>query len=271
MRILFLGDIVGRKAREYVIAEIANLRENFACDFAITNCENAAGGFGVTPEICNALFDAGSDVLTSGNHIWDKPEISGYISHQPRLLRPVNLKEGFPGAGLVIVSDNQGRRLAVLNVITNLFMAEYLNVFSALDQGLDKVKLGKDADAIFVDVHGEATSEKMAIGHYLDGRVSCVVGTHTHVPTADHHILENGTAYQTDAGMCGDYNSVIGMNKEVATDRFRKKVSGRLSVATGEPTLCGVVAEIDDKTGLAISINPFRKGGRLEEKTLFSF
>ena len=267
MRILFLGDIVGRQARGHVVAETATLKENFECDFVITNCENSAGGFGVTPDICKALFDAGSDVLTSGNHIWDKSEISSYITHQPRLLRPVNMKKGFPGAGLVIVSDKQGRRLAVLNVITNLFMADYLNVFAALDDCLGKIKLGQDADAIFVDVHGEATSEKMAIGHYLDGHVSCVVGTHTHVPTADHHILENGTAYQTDAGMCGDYNSVIGMNKEVATDRFRKQSSGRLSVATGEPTLCGVVVEIDDKTGLAISIKPFRKGGRLQEAT----
>ena len=270
MRILFFGDIVGRQAREHVIDETSAIKDNFACDFVITNCENSAGGFGVTPDICKALFDSGSDVLTSGNHIWDKSEISSYISHQPRLLRPVNMKEGFPGAGVVTVSDKEGRSLVVVNVITNLFMADYSNVFSALDDVLEKIKLGQDVDAIFVDVHGEATSEKMAIGHYLDGRVSCVVGTHTHVPTADHHILENGTAYQTDAGMCGDYNSVIGMNKEVATDRFRKQVSGRLSVATGEPTLCGVVAEIDDKTGLAISINPFRKGGRLEEKTYFS-
>tara|TARA_B100001057_G_scaffold268743_1_gene268885 strand:- start:990 stop:1805 length:816 start_codon:yes stop_codon:yes gene_type:complete len=269
MRILFLGDIVGRQARSCVVDQIPHLKENLQCDFVITNCENSAGGFGVTPDICDALFDAGNDVLTSGNHIWDKSEISSYIVKQPRLLRPVNMNEGFPGAGFVIVSDKQGRRLAVLNVITNLFMADYLNVFSALDECLDKVKLVQDVDAIFVDVHGEATSEKMAIGHYLDGRVSCVVGTHTHVPTADHHILENGTAYQTDAGMCGDYDSVIGMNKKVATDRFHKHSSGRLSVATGAPTLCGVVVDIDDKTGLALNIKPLRRGGKLQETISF--
>ena len=265
MRILFLGDIVGRQARSYAIAETPKLKKELACDFVITNCENAAGGFGVTPDICNALFGAGNDVLTSGNHIWDKSEISSYIPHQPNLLRPINIKEGFPGSGVVIVTDDGGRRLAVVNVITNLFMADYLNVFTALDSCFSTLQLGRDADAIFVDVHGEATSEKMAIGHYLDGRVSCVIGTHTHVPTADHHILEKGTASQTDAGMCGDYNSVIGMGKQVAIDRFRKQAAGRLSVATGEPTLCGVVIEIEDKTGLAVSINPFRKGGRLQE------
>ena len=147
-------------------------------------------------------------------------------------------------------------------------MADYLNAFSALNVCLERVKLGRDADAILVDVHGEATSEKMALGHFLDGKVSCVVGTHTHIPTADHQILSNGTAYQSDVGMCGDYNSVIGMNKEVAISRFLKNASGRLTVATGEPTLCGIIVDIDDKTGLALSIEPFRKGGRLQETGL---
>ena len=183
----------------------------------------------------------------------------------PRLIRPLNMNKGFPGDGFVITSNMKGRRLAVLNVITNLFMSDYLNVFSSLEDFLGRVKLGRDADAILVYVHGEATSEKMAIGHFLDGRVSCVVGTHTHVPTADYQILEGGTAYQTDAGMCGDYNSVIGMCKEVATSRFRQDVSGRLTVATGEITLCGIIVDIDDETGLAIAIQPLRKGGRLAE------
>ena len=268
MRILFLGDIVGRSARNEVILQTRQLKEKYKCDFVITNCENAAGGFGVTPDICDALFHAGNDVLTSGNHIWDKSEISSYISSEPRLIRPLNMNEGFPGAGVFITSDRMGRRLAVINIITNLFMADYLNAFSALNVCLEQVKLGRDADAILVDVHGEATSEKMALGHFLDGKVSCVVGTHTHIPTADHQILSNGTAYQSDVGMCGDYNSVIGMNKEVAINRFLKNSSGRLTVATGEPTLCGIIVDIDDKTGLALTIEPFRKGGRLQETGL---
>ena len=211
MRILFLGDIVGRQARQEVIAQTASLKQDLNCDFIITNCENAAGGFGITPDICEALFAAGTDVLTTGNHVWDKSEISPYIAHEKRLIRPLNMDHSFPGGGIVTVANAAGLRLAVINVMTNLFMADNQNVFSALDACLDKFRLGADADAIFVDVHGEATSEKMAIGHYLDGRVSAIVGTHTHVPTADCHILAKGSAYQTDAGMCGDYNSVIGM------------------------------------------------------------
>ncbi len=268
MRILFFGDIVGRAARNAVIGQTINLKNKYKCDFVITNCENAAGGFGVTPDICDALFNAGNDVLTSGNHIWDKSEISNYIANEPRLIRPLNMNEGFPGAGIFITSDKQGRRLAVVNIITNLFMSDYLNAFAALNKCLERVKLGRDADAILVDVHGEATSEKMAIAHFLDGKVSCVIGTHTHIPTADHQILTNGTAYQTDVGMCGDYNSVIGMNKEVAIGRFLKNASGRLTVATGEPTLCGIIVDIDDKTGLSYSIEPFRSGGRLQETGL---
>ena len=268
MRILFFGDIVGRAARNALILKTAHLKDLHKCDFVITNCENAAGGFGVTPDICDALFKAGHDVLTSGNHIWDKSEISSYIANEPRLIRPLNMNDGFPGTGIFITCDGQGRRLAVVNIITNLFMSNYANAFSLLNQALERVKLGRDADAILVDIHGEATSEKMALGHFLDGKVSCVVGTHTHIPTADHQILSNGTAYQTDVGMCGDYNSVIGMNKEVAINRFLKNASGRLTVATGEPTLCGVVVDIDDKTGLALSIAPFRSGGSLQETTL---
>lgn len=265
MRVLFLGDIVGRTARNEVLTQTISLKDEYKCDFVVTNCENAAGGFGVTPDICDALFDCGSDVLTSGNHIWDKTEISSYIANEPRLIRPLNMNEGFPGAGIFITSDIKGRRLAVVNIITNLFMSEYTNVFSAISNCLEKVRLGQGADAILVDVHGEATSEKMALAHFLDGKVSCVFGTHTHVPTADHQILPKGTAYQTDVGMCGDYNSVIGMNKEVAINRFLNKASGRLTVATGEPTLCGNIVDIDDKTGLALAIEPLRRGGILQE------
>ena len=265
MRILFLGDIVGRAARNEALAQTAGLKEKHKCDFVVTNCENAAGGFGVTADICNALFDAGNDVLTSGNHIWDKSEISSYIASEPRLIRPLNMNKGFPGDGFVITSNMEGRRLAVLNVITNLFMSDYLNVFSALEDFLGRVKLGRDADAILVDVHGEATSEKMAIGHFLDGRVSCVVGTHTHVPTADYQILEGGTAYQTDAGMCGDYNSVIGMNKENSINRFLKKDYNKNFPANGKASICGVIVEGDIDTGLAKKIESFIFGGELRK------
>ena len=266
MRVLFLGDIVGRSARQSIIEQLAVLRENLSLDFIVVNCENAAGGFGITPAICNLLFDAGADVLTTGNHVWDKREIIEYIANEPRLLRPINMAEGSPGVGIATVTNDAGARLCVMNVMTNLFMAPNDPVFLALDDGLVRNKLGRDADFILVDVHGEATSEKMALGHLADGRASMLVGTHTHVPTADHHILPSGTAYQTDAGMCGDYNSVIGMEKQAATDRFMGRGNPRLSVALGPPTLCGLVVE-SDETGLAISVAPLRIGGHLSMAT----
>ena len=262
MRVLFLGDIVGRSARNAVIAQLAGLRQELTADFAVVNCENAAGGFGITPAICDDLFAAGADVLTTGNHVWDKREIFDYIAGESRLLRPLNMAEGSPGSGTTVVTNVAGQRLAVVNVMTNLFMAPNDPVFAALDGALVRNRLGRDADFILIDVHGEATSEKMALGHLADGRASVVVGTHTHIPTADHHLLPGRTAYQTDAGMCGDYDSVIGMDKKVATDRFTGAGSARLSVAMGEPTLCGVLVETGDD-GLATSITPIRRGGQL--------
>ena len=262
MRVLFLGDIVGRSARNAVIAQLAGLRQELTADFAVVNCENAAGGFGITPAICDDLFAAGADVLTTGNHVWDKREIFDYIAGESRLLRPLNMAEGSPGCGMTVVTNEAGQRLAVVNVMTNLFMAPNDPVFAALDGALVRNRLGRDADFILIDVHGEATSEKMALGHLADGRASVVVGTHTHIPTADHHLLPGRTAYQTDAGMCGDYDSVIGMDKKVATDRFTGAGSARLSVAMGEPTLCGVLVETGDD-GLATSITPIRRGGQL--------
>lgn len=262
MRVLFLGDIVGRSARNAVIAQLAGLRQELAADFAVVNCENAAGGFGITPAICDDLFAAGADVLTTGNHVWDKREIFDYIAGESRLLRPLNMAEGSPGCGMTVVTNEAGQRLAVVNVMTNLFMAPNDPVFAALDGALVRNRLGRDADFILIDVHGEATSEKMALGHMADGRASLVVGTHTHIPTADHHLLPGRTAYQTDAGMCGDYDSVIGMDKKVATNRFTGAGNARLSVAMGEPTLCGVLVETGDD-GLATSITPIRRGGQL--------
>lgn len=263
MRILFLGDIVGRSARQLVISALAGLREEFDLDFIIVNVENAAGGFGVTPQIADDVLAAGADVLTTGNHVWDKREIVDYIMKEPRLLRPYNMVEATPGNGYFIAENDKGQRLAVANFMCNLFMAENDNVFHGLDAFMSKVKMGRDADAIFIDIHGEATSEKTAVGFHCDGRVSAVVGTHTHVPTADHRILPEGTAYQTDAGMCGDFISVIGMQPEAAVGRFIGKPQGRLEVAKGEASLCGVIIETDDETGLAHTITPFRRGGSL--------
>lgn len=263
MRILFLGDIVGRSARQLVISALAGLREEFDLDFIIVNVENAAGGFGVTPQIADDVLAAGADVLTTGNHVWDKREIVDYIMKEPRLLRPYNMVEATPGNGYFIAENDKGQRLAVANFMCNLFMAENDNVFLGLDAFMSKVKMGRDADAIFIDIHGEATSEKTAVGFHCDGRVSAVVGTHTHVPTADHRILPEGTAYQTDAGMCGDFISVIGMQPEAAVGRFIGKPQGRLEVAKGEASLCGVIIETDDETGLAHTITPFRRGGSL--------
>ena len=259
MRVLFLGDIVGRTARNEVIEQMPVLREELALDFIVVNCENAAGGFGITPKICDALFAAGADVLTTGNHVWDKKEIIDYIASEPRLLRPLNMAEGTPGKGIVQVTNAAGKRLVAVNLMTNLLMAVNDPVFPALNDALVRNKLGRDADFILIDVHGEATSEKMALGHYADGRASLVVGTHTHVPTADHRVLAGGTAYQSDAGMCGDYDSVIGMDKGAATDRFLGRGNSRLSVALGPVTLSGVIVETGE-TGLATAIYPLRRG-----------
>ncbi len=263
MRVLFLGDIVGRSARNAVIAQLPDIRAKHSLDAIIVNCENAAGGFGITPAICDDLFAAGADVLTTGNHVWDKAEISPYIQKQPRLLRPANMAREFPGKGAVIHTLASGKRLGVINVMCNLFMAENGNMFEALDKEIAAMRLGHEADFILVDVHGEATSEKVATGFYCDGKVSCVVGTHTHIPTADHRVLPQGTAFQTDAGMCGDYISVIGMDPDIAISRFTGRKSGRLSVATGEPTLSGLLVETDEATGLALSAMPYRSGGVL--------
>ena len=262
IRVLFMGDVVGRAARQKVIEQAPVLRKEYGLDFLVLNCENAAGGFGVTPKICEALFDAGVDVLTTGNHVWDKPEIIPYIKTQPRLLRPLNMPEATPGNGVVTHINEAGKRLTVVNVMTNLFMAATDPVFAALDGVLVRYKLVRDTDFILVDAHGEATSEKMALGHMVDGRASMLVGTHTHVPTADQRILPGGTAYQTDAGMCGDYDSVIGMNKEAATGRFTGRDNSRLSVALGVVTLCGLLVEADD-AGMAKTVRSLRRGGEL--------
>ena len=264
MKTLFIGDIVGRKARNFAIEKIKEFKEGKLFDLIIVNVENSAGGFGVTPEICENFLLNGADVLTSGNHIWDKKEIISYINDTNKLLRPMNMIEGTPGLGITIIDTSFGK-IGVANLMTNLFMPKSNPVFQLLNQ--IKLKFNSTENLCFslVDVHGEATSEKLAIGHVLDGHVSAVVGTHTHIPTCDYRVLENGTAYITDVGMSGDYNSVIGMEKEAAISRFQypNKKQPRLTVADGPPTLCGVIIN-SKKNGLAESIKPIRIGGVID-------
>jgi metallophosphoesterase (TIGR00282 family) len=264
VRALYLGDIVGRAAREAVCAQLPDMRRRLGADFVVVNGENAAGGFGITPEICTQLYAAGADVIVTGNHVWAQREIVPTMDQEKRLLRPLNFPPGTPGRGIGVYPVAGGRKAIVLQVLGNVFMDPMGDCFVAVDQALKDVKLRRDADFIMVDVHAEATSEKMTFGHLLDGRVSLVVGTHTHVPTADTMILPGGTAYQSDVGMCGDYDSVIGMQKEEPIQRFcRKMPGGRFAPAMGEVTLCGMVVETDDATGLARWAEPVRVGGRL--------
>lgn len=266
LRLLFLGDIVGKPGRDAVLVQLPGLRRRLNPDFIIANAENAAHGFGVTEKICAELFDAGIDMLTSGNHVWDQREALSFIDREPRLLRPRNFPPGTPGRGAGLYEAANGGRVLVINVMGRLFMDPLDDPFAALEDELAACPLKMAADAIVVDVHAEATSEKMSIGHFLDGRVSLVVGTHTHVPTSDTQILPAGTAYQTDAGACASYDSVIGMDKAIALERFMRKLpSARLEPATGEASVCGVFVETDDATGLAKSVSPLCVGGRLKQ------
>ncbi|MEE8272611.1 MAG: TIGR00282 family metallophosphoesterase [Alphaproteobacteria bacterium] len=265
MRLLFLGDVVGRTGRRAVLAQLPGLRRRLDADFVIVNGENAAGGYGITGMIARDLQEAGADCLTTGNHVWDQREILSYIDGDHRLLRPANYPDGTPGRGVTLLEARGGRRVMVLNAMARLFMDALDDPFAVVDRLLGEIAMPRDADAVVLDFHGEATSEKMAMGHYLDGRVTLVVGTHSHVPTADVQVLPGGTAYQTDAGMCGDYDSVIGMKKDAAVARFIRKVPGeRLTPAESAATICGLVVDTDDATGLAVRAQPLRIGGRLE-------
>ena len=267
MRVLFLGDVVGRAGRTAVREHLPVLRRRLSPDFIVVNGENAAGGFGITAKIAAEIYAAGADCITTGNHVWDQRELLGTIDDDPRLLRPANYPAGTPGRGAALLELADGRRVLVANLMTRLFMDALDDPFAAVDSILGDLTMPDQADAVIIDFHGEATSEKMAMGHYLDGRASLVVGTHTHVPTADHQVLPGGTAYMTDTGMCGDYDSVIGMKKEPAIERFVRKIPGeRLTPAEGTATVCGALVEIDDKTGLARAIDPVRVGGRLSRQ-----
>jgi metallophosphoesterase (TIGR00282 family) len=264
MKLLFCGDVVGRAGRKALLEQLPELRSTLALDAVIVNAENAAGGFGITPALCDEFLAAGADLITTGNHLFDQREIVGHLDRERRLIRPLNMMPGTPGRGSAEVRLVDGRRLVVLQVIGRLFMGAYDDPFRALEAELAKYTLGATAQAIVVDVHAEATSEKMALGHLADGRASAVIGTHTHVPTADAWILPGGTAYISDVGMTGDYDSVIGMDKAVSLQRFRTHLPGqRNTPALGQATLCAVYLEIDDRSGLASRIEPLRLGGRL--------
>jgi hypothetical protein len=264
MRILICGDVMGRAGRTALIGRLPELREKLDLDFVIVNGENAAGGFGITVEIANRMLQSGADVITTGNHVWDQKEIIGHIDYETRLLRPANFPPGTPGRGHGVFLDRKQRPILVVNLMARLFMDALDDPFAAADRLLEEHRLGQEVDAAVIDFHGEASSEKMAMGVFADGRASAVVGTHWHIPTADAQVLPGGTAYQTDLGMCGDYDSVIGMAKSMAVDRFvRKMPTGRLEPAQGEATVCGVLIETEDKTGLAKRVAPLRVGGRL--------
>lgn len=252
MKILFIGDIVGRAGRQALAHRLDRLIDKYEVDFVVANGENAAAGFGLTIDIARELFDLGIDVLTSGNHIWDKKEILDYLDRQKRLLRPANYPDGLPGAGSGLYATSAGLKVGVLNLEGRVFMNNLNCPFRAADAAI--AQLRQTTPVILVDFHAEATSEKMALGHYLDGRVSAVVGTHTHVQTADEHILPGGTAYLTDAGMTGSRDAVIGIRKELAIEKFLTQVPVRFEVSKKDPVLCGVLFTIDETTGRAVAV-----------------
>ncbi len=265
MRLLFIGDIIGRPGREVISHELPRLRDHLKTDFVIANGENAAGGFGLTRAIAAELFATGIDCITTGNHWADQREILTYIDDEDRILRPRNYPSGVPGKGAGLYETCSGQRILVLNLMGRVFMDALDDPFAAAEAELGSCPLGEGADAIVIDIHAEASSEKMAMAHFCDGRASLVVGTHTHIPTADAQIFPGGTAYQSDAGGCCDYDSVIGMEKYEPVQRFTRKMNGgRFAPASGPGTLCGVFVETG-ANGLATRIEPVRVGGRLKQ------
>jgi metallophosphoesterase (TIGR00282 family) len=252
VNILFVGDVVGEPGRRAVAAHVAALRDQGKIDFCVANAENAAGGFGLTREVADELFALGVDVLTGGNHIWDKKEVLDFIDREKRILRPANYPPGVPGARYGVFTTSSGNRVGVLSLMGRVFMPTTDCPFRCADELVPTIRA--ETSTILVDIHAEATSEKVAMGWYLAGRVSAVVGTHSHVPTADERILPGGTAYLTDAGMTGPYDSVIGVEKEMAIKRFLTQTPHRFTTATGDPRLSGAIITIDDATGRALAI-----------------
>jgi 2',3'-cyclic-nucleotide 2'-phosphodiesterase len=266
MRILFVGDVVGRSGRTIVYERLPGLIRDWKLDFVVVNGENSAGGFGITEAIYHELIEAGADAITGGNHSWDQKEALVFIERAPKLLRPVNYPAGTPGRGAALMDAKNGARVHVINAMGRIFMDPLDDPFAAVDRALAACSLRAGADAVIVDIHGEATSEKQAMGYFCDGRASLVVGTHTHAPTADLRILPGGTGFVSDVGMTGDYDSVIGMAKEEPLQRFLQRISSaRFEPATGAATLCGVVVDTDAATGLAARVGAVRLGGCLEE------
>jgi metallophosphoesterase (TIGR00282 family) len=266
MRILFIGDIVGRSGRAIVTQRLPELIAAWKLDCVIVNGENAAGGFGITEVIHNEIMEAGADAVTLGNHAWDQREALVFIERAPSLIRPVNYPPGTPGRGAALITAKNGARVLVINALGRIFIDPLEDPFTTIEREIEACPLGRSCDAIVVDFHAEATSEKQSMGHFLDGRASLVVGTHTHAQTADHRILNGGTAFISDVGMTGDYDSVLGMTKQEPLTRFLRRIpSGRFEPAMGPATLCGVAVEADDTTGLAHRIGLVRLGGVLEE------
>jgi hypothetical protein len=266
MRLLFVGNVVGRSGRAIVTERLPGLVRDWKLDCVVLNGENAAGGFGITEAIYNEMIDAGVDAVTLGNHAWDQREALVFIERAPRLVRPINYPRGTPGRGSALIEAKNGARVLVINAMGRIFMDPLDDPFGMVDHELEACGLKSGADAIVLDLHAEATSEKQAMGHFCDGRASLVVGTHTHAPTADHQILPGGTAFQSDVGMTGDYASVIGMSKHEPLQRFLRRIpAAKFEPALGPATLCGLAVEIDDKTGLAQRVGAVRVGGRLEQ------
>lgn len=266
MKILFVGDVFGRSGREALEKHLPMLKSKYAPDVVIVNGDNAANGRGITPKQANEFYEWGVDCITGGDHIWDQRQIIPHIEKDQKLLRPINFPDQTPGKGSYVFQTKEGQKCLIIHGLGRVFIDPSDNAFTRIEEEIKKFPLGK-VDAIFVDFHAEATSEKMALGQFLDGKVSAVIGSHTHVQTADAHIMRDGTAYMTDAGMTGDYDSVIGARKDIAIHRFIHKIPHpeRLIPASGEATLCGALVTTNDKTGLALNIQAIRVGGVLPD------
>ena len=268
MKILFLGDVVGQSGCNAIKKNLQNIIKKENIDFTIVNGENAADqGVGITQNIFDEFLSCGVDVVTSGNHIWDQKETYEFIANQSRLLRPLNMDKKLPGSGFIILKSRIGLKIGVLNLMGNVFMKKCDDLFLTLKEFIENNSLKKDFDCLVVDIHGEITSEKMAVGHFLDGKASLVVGTHTHVPTNDARILSKGTGYMTDAGMCGDYDSVIGMDKNNSINKFLKEEAIKHFPSKGEASISGVIVDVSLETGLALKIKNFITGGVLNHST----
>jgi metallophosphoesterase (TIGR00282 family) len=266
MRLLFIGDVVGRSGRKAVVEAIPHVRRRYDLDFVIVNGENAAGGFGITEAITTDILDAGADAITLGNHAFDQKDTLVFIERQPRLIRPLNFPKGTPGRGASLFKARNDADVLVINAMGRVYMTELDCPFRAIDAELEACRLKEGCDAAFIDFHAEATSEKQALGVFVDGRATAVVGTHTHAPTSDERVLPRGTAYMSDAGMSGDYNSVLGMETDEPVNRFLTRIPRqRFEPATGPATVSGLAIEIDDKTGLATKVAPLRLGGCLSQ------